>query len=163
MPRVDNELSILPSVLDRLLDDEPGTEREPIPNRFQNLRELKKAVTRDLEDLLNTRQEILEELPSEFAEVSRSLVSYGLPDFTSFSLLSKHDRNRIRRAVEQAIANFEPRLARVNVTLEPPRDNDRAVRFHIEALLRLEPAPELVTFDAVLQLTTQKYVVQGHD
>lgn len=163
MPRVDNELSILPSVLDRLLDDEPGTLREPIPNRFQNLRELKKAVTRDLEDLLNTRQEILEELPSEFAEVSRSLVSYGLPDFTSFSLLSKHDRNRIRRAVEQAIANFEPRLARVNVTLEPPRDNDRAVRFHIEALLRLEPAPELVTFDAVLQLTTQKYVVQGHD
>jgi type VI secretion system protein ImpF len=163
MPRVDNELSILPSVLDRLLDDEPGTEREPIPNRFQNLRELKKAVTRDLEDLLNTRQEMLEELPSEFAEVSRSLVSYGLPDFTSFSLLSKHDRNRIRRAVEQAIANFEPRLARVSVTLEPPRDNDRAVRFHIEALLRLEPAPELVTFDAVLQLTTQKYVIQGHD
>lgn len=162
MPRVDNELSILPSVLDRLLDDEPGTSREPIPNRFQNLRELKKAVTRDLEDLLNTRQEMLEELPSEFAEVSRSLVSYGLPDFTSFSLLSKHDRNRIRRAVEQAIANFEPRLARVNVTLEPPRDNDRALRFHIEALLRLEPAPELVTFDAVLQLTTQKYVVQGH-
>ena len=163
MPRVDNELSILPSVLDRLLDDEPGTSREPIPNRFQNLRELKKAVTRDLEDLLNTRQEMLEELPSEFAEVSRSLVSYGLPDFTSFSLLSKHDRNRIRRAVEQAIANFEPRLARVNVTLEPPRDNDRALRFHIEALLRLEPAPELVTFDAVLQLTTQRYVVQGHD
>jgi len=149
--------------LDRLLDDEPGTSREPIPNRFQNLRELKKAVTRDLEDLLNTRQEMLEELPSEFAEVSRSLVSYGLPDFTSFSLLSKHDRNRIRRAVEQAIANFEPRLARVNVTLEPPRDNDRALRFHIEALLRLEPAPELVTFDAVLQLTTQRYVVQGHD
>jgi type VI secretion system protein ImpF len=163
MPRFDNELSILPSVLDRLLDDEPGTEREPIPNRFQNLRELKKAVTRDLEDLLNTRQEMLEELPSEFAEVSRSLVSYGLPDFTSFSLLSKHDRNRIRRAVEQAIANFEPRLARVNVTLEPPRENDRALRFHIEALLRLEPAPELVTFDAVLQLTTQKYVIQGHD
>ena len=163
MPRFDNELSILPSVLDRLLDDEPGTERDPIPNRFQNLRELKKAITRDLEDLLNTRQEILEDLPSEFAEVSRSLVSYGLPDFTSFSLLSKHDRNRIRRAVEQAIANFEPRLARVNVTLEPPRDNDRALRFHIEALLRLEPAPELVTFDAVLQLTTQKYVIQGHD
>jgi len=149
--------------LDRLLDDEPGTLREPTPNRFQNLRELKKAVTRDLEDLLNTRQEMLEELPSEFVEVSRSLVSYGLPDFTSFSLLSKHDRNRIRRAVEQAIANFEPRLARVNVTLEPPRDHDRAVRFHIEALLRLKPAPELVTFDAVLQLTTQKYVIQGHD
>lgn len=163
MPRVDNELSILPSLLDRLLDDEPGALREPIPNRFQNLRELKKAVTRDLENLLNTRQEMLEELPSEFTEVSRSLISYGLPDFTSFSLLSKHDRSRIRRALEQAIATFEPRLGRVRVSLEPPRDYERALRFRIEALLRVEPAPELVTFDAELQLTTQTYTVQGHD
>lgn len=163
MPRVDNEVSLLPSVLDRLLDDEPGALREPIPNRFQNLRELKKAVTRDLEDLLNTRQERLQELPSEFAEVGRSLISYGLPDFTSFSLLSKHDRNRIRRALEQAIATFEPRLDRVRVNLEPPREYERALRFRIEALLRVEPAPELVTFDAELQLTTQKYTVQGHD
>jgi type VI secretion system protein ImpF len=134
-----------------------------MPNHFHNLRELKKAVTRDLEDLLNTRQEMLEELPSEFVEVSRSLVSYGLPDFTAFSLLSKHDRNRIRRALEQAIATFEPRLDRVSVALEPPREHDRALRFHIEAMLRVQPAPEPVSFDAVLQLTTQKYVVQGQD
>jgi type VI secretion system protein ImpF len=163
MQRVDNELSILPSVLDRLLDDEPGALREPIPNRFQNLRELKKAVTRDLENLLNTRQEMLEELASEFTEVGRSLIIYGLPDFTSFSLLSKHDRNRMRRALEQAIATFEPRLDRVRVSLEPPREYERALRFRIEALLRVDPAPELVTFDAELQLTTQKYTVQGHD
>jgi type VI secretion system protein ImpF len=163
MPRVDNELSILPSILDRLLDDEPGTSREPVPNRFQNLRELKNAVTRDLEDLLNTRQEMLEELPSEFTEVGRSLLSYGLPDFTSFSLLSKHDRSRIQRAVERAISTFEPRLDRVRVSLELPRERDRALHFHIEALLRVEPAPEAVTFDAELQLTTQKYIVQGRD
>jgi type VI secretion system protein ImpF len=163
IPRVDNELSLLPSVLDRLLDDEPGTSREPMPNRFQNLRELKRAVTRDLEDLLNTRQEMLEELPSEFSEVSRSLISYGLPDFTSFSLLNKHDRSRIQRALERAIATFEPRLDRVRVGLEVPRERERALRFHIEALLRVEPAPEPVTFDAELQLTTQKYTVQGHD
>jgi type VI secretion system protein ImpF len=163
MARVDNELSLLPSVFDRLLDDEPGTLREPVSKRFQNLRELKKAITRDLENLLNARQEILEELPSEFSEVSRSLVSYGLPDFTSFSMLSKHDRNRIHRALERVIATFEPRLDRVRVTIEPPRDHERALRFHIEALLPVEPAPEPVTFDAELQLTTQKYIVQGHN
>ena len=100
----------MPSILDRLLDDEPEVSREPLPNRFQNLSQLKKAVARDLEALLNTRQEILEEVPSEFTEVSRSLLTYGLPDFTSFSLLSMNDRNRIRRALEQAIATFEPRL-----------------------------------------------------
>ena len=56
----------VPSILDRLLDDEPQELWEPLPNRFQNLSQLKKAVARDLEALLNTRQEILEELPSEF-------------------------------------------------------------------------------------------------
>ena len=79
---------IVPSILDRLLDDEPEVSREPLPNRFQNLSQLKKAVARDLEALLNTRQEILEELPPEFTEVSRSLITYGLPDFSSLSLLN---------------------------------------------------------------------------
>ena len=163
MPKSDHELRIVPSILDRLLDDEPEVLRESLPNRFQNVFQLKKAVARDLEALLNTRQELLEEVPSEFTEVGRSLVTYGLPDFSSFSLLNINDRNRIRRALEQAIATFEPRFERVRVNLEPPREQDRTLRFRIEALLRLEPASEPVTFDAVLRLNTQQYVVQGQD
>ena len=162
MPKSDYE-SIVPSILDRLLDDEPEVSRELLPNRFQNLSQLKKAVARDLEALLNTRQEILEEISPEFIEVSRSLVTYELPDFSSSSVLSTNDRNRIRRALEQAVATFEPRFERVRVHLEAPRDQDRTLRFRIEALLRVEPAPEPVTFDAVLRLNTQQYVVQGQD
>jgi len=163
MPKSDHELRIVPSILDRLLDDEPEVLRESLPNRFQNVFQLKKAVARDLEALLNTRQELLEEVPSEFTEVGRSLVTYGLPDFSSFSLLNINDRNRIRRALEQAIATFEPRFERVRVNLEPPREQDRTLRFRIEALLRIEPASEPVTFDAVLRLNTQEYMVQGQD
>jgi type VI secretion system protein ImpF len=158
MPKSDYE-HIVPSILDRLMDDEPEVSRESLPNRFQNLSQLKKAVARDLEALLNTRQEILEEVPPEFIEVSRSLVTYGLPDFSSFSVLSMNDR----RALEQAIATFEPRFERVRVNLELPREQDRTLRFRIEALLRVEPAPEPVTFDAVLRLNTQEYVVQGQN
>jgi type VI secretion system protein ImpF len=88
------------------------------------------------------------------------LVTYGLPDFTSYSLLTQDDRNRIRRAVEDAINIFEPRLLRVRVTLEAPREHDRGLRFRIDALLRVDPSPEPVTFDAVLQLNTQQYVIQ---
>ena len=131
--------------------------------RFQSVRELEKAVARDLETLLNTRQETLEELPVEFAEASRSLLAYGLPDFSAFSLDSGSDRNQVRRVVEQTIIVFEPRLDRVRVTLEPPRNQDRGLRFRIDAMLRVEPAPEPVTFDAVLQLNTQQYIVRGQD
>ena len=151
MARVDNEVNLLPSVLDRLLDNEPGVSREPAPSRSQNLRQLKLAVARDLEALLNARQEVLEELPQEFTEVARSLVTYGLPDFTSYSLLNDSDRLRIRRALERAIATFEPRLERVRVTLEAPRVYDQALSFRVEALLRVEPMPEPVRFDAMLQ------------
>jgi type VI secretion system protein ImpF len=150
-------------VLDRLLDDEPDVSREPLSSRFQDLRRVKQAVVRDLEALLNTRQEILDELSPEFTEARRSLLTYGLPDFTTCTLLSLTDRNRIRRVLEQAIAIFEPRLDRVRVTLDTPRQYEQLLRFRIEAWLRVEPAPEPVAFDAMLQLSTQEYTVQGRD
>src|SRR5438132_350924 len=132
MARVDHKIGIVPSILDRLLDAEPGNTREPLADHFQNLRELEAVVARDLELLLNTKRESLAELPTEFTEVNRSLVTYGLPDFTDFSLDSIEDRSRILRTVEQAITNFEPRLQNVHVAIEPPRPHDRGLRFRIE-------------------------------
>ena len=160
MARIDSDVNIVPSILDRLLDDEPEISTEPASTRIKNLRSLERSVARDLEALLNSRQETLQELPSEFREVSRSLLTYGLPDFTSFSLLTQEDRLRIRRSVEDAINRFEPRLSRVRVALEAPREHDRGLRFRIDAFLRVDPSPEPVTFDAVLQMNTQQYVIQ---
>ena len=160
MARAD-EVVVVPSLLDRLLDDAPSVSQEPAQRRVQNVSELKKSVARDLEELLNTRREVLQESPTEFTELTHSLVMYGLPDFTSFNLLSHQDRNRVRRALEQTIAVFEPRLRHVRVVLDEPRHNDRALRFRVEALLHVEPASEPVRFDAVLRLNTQEYIVQG--
>jgi type VI secretion system protein ImpF len=160
MARADFNINIVPSVLDRLLDNEPHVSKEPPSSRTQDLRALQAAVGRDLEALLNSRREALEDLPNDFVELNRSLMIYGLPDLTSLSLLNQADRNRVRRAVENAIAIFEPRLSRVRVALEAPREHDRGLRFRVDALLRVDPTPEPVSFDAVLQLTTQQYVIQ---
>ena len=163
MPRPEHEPNLLPSVLDRLLDDRPGVASEPVASRAQNLRVLKKSVARDLEALLNTRQEALEALPEELPELGRSILTYGLPDFTSFNLGATDDRMRVRRCLEDAITNFEPRLRRIRVSIEPQREHDRTLRFRVDALLRTDPSPEPVMFDMVLQLNTQEYVVQGRD
>jgi len=154
---------IVPSLLDRLLDDNPDEQQEPITSRFQDVRDLRASVARDLENLLNTRREALDELPTEFANVNRSLLVYGLPDFTAFNLLDPSDLDRLRRAIENAIANFEPRLQLVRAQMEPLQPNDRAVRFRIEAMLRIDPTPEPVVFDTVLQLGRQEYIVKGPD
>ena len=155
-----DEINIKPSLLDRLLDDEPSVSQEPEHRRHHTVQQLKKSVARDLEALLNTRQEMLSELPEEFVELNQALVTYGLPDFTSMNLLSVADRNRIRRSLENTVTTFEPRLQNVRVVIEDSQ-NDRTLRFRIEAFLHVEPAAESVTFDAVLRLTTKEYVIQG--
>jgi type VI secretion system protein ImpF len=75
--------------------------------------------------------------------------------------LGEKDRARIRRILEETILTFEPRLLRVRVTLEPRREYDKALRFRVDALLRVDPAPAPVTFDTVWRVETQEYTVQG--
>src|SRR5213593_5016065 len=99
MPRTDNELRITISVLDRLIDYEPEISREPIASRSKNLRELKQSVKRDLEWLLNTRQNATE-LPAELKETNNSVASFGLPDFSTFSTDSEEDQKQIKREIE---------------------------------------------------------------
>lgn len=144
------------SLIDRLVET-------PLPEdagRRISLQDVRAGISRDLEHLLNTRSEGARLIPEAFKECRGSSLTYGIPDFSSYSLLSPHDRDRIRRALEQAIGLHEPRLTRVRVTLEPQRELDRALRFRIDALMTLGPQGEKVQFDAVLQLNTQTYMVR---
>jgi len=145
-----------PAGVDRVIvigDSVPNDPTIPFVQRFPHATEA----------LLNTRRETLEELDEAWVETRMSLMTYGLPDFTAFSVLGEKDRARIRRALEQTIAAFEPRLDRIHITLDAPRAHDRALRFRVDALLRIDPSPEPVTFDTVLQLPSQQYVVRGDD
>jgi type VI secretion system protein ImpF len=160
MSRNDNEIRITPSVLDRLVDYEPQMSREAVSSRAKSLRQMKASIKRDLEWLLNTRR-TADDISPDLKEVSNSLAAYGLPDFTTANIKSPADQNRLRRALETAISAFEPRLEDVTVTIDPMRDLDRVMRFRIDARLRVEPAPEPVTFDTFLQLGSGQYSVQG--
>jgi type VI secretion system protein ImpF len=160
---MNRQLGSMPSLLDRLIDDEPNVQQESLNHRAQDLRELKRSVARDLENMLNTQREALKDVPSEFVEVNQSLLVYGLPDFSSFNLLSPGDGDLLCRAIERVISNFEPRLQRPNVRMEAPNQSERVFRFRVDALFRIEPAPEPVVFDTTLQLGTQEYQVKGTD
>jgi type VI secretion system protein ImpF len=166
------DIKTTPSLLDRLFDNQPlppweklGREREMRlqSKRFQDVQDLKRCVARDLELLLNTKRELQSDLPDEAVDLKRSLVTYGLPDFTAYSLSSKMERNRIARAMEQSISIHESRLRRVRIVIDDPKPFERALRFRVDALLQVEPAREPVSFDAVLQLSTQQYQVKGKE
>ncbi len=159
MARTDNELRVTTSVLDRLLDYEPEITREPIASRSKNLRQLKQSVQRDLEWLLNTRQ-VAGGLPSELKETNNSVAAFGLPDFSSLSIDSADDQKFIKREIEEAVRRFEQRLEGVVVSIEPVRPTERVLRFRIDARLKIDPAPEPITFDTVLQLGSGQYQVR---
>jgi type VI secretion system protein ImpF len=156
----DNDTRITPSVLDRLIDREPGLAREAPASRLQSLNEMKQAVKRDLEWLLNARQ-MVGGVPPELKELNRSLAAYGLPDFSAVSVKSPADQLWMQRALEITISVFEPRLENVTVSLSQVRDLDHKLRFRIEARIKVEPTPEPVTFDTVLQASTNQYVVKA--
>ncbi len=160
MAQPESDLELRPSVLDRLIDDEPQVGTEGQSSRGGRLSDLKKAVKRDLEWILNSRQ-ILVDVPPGLSHVEESLVTFGLPDFTHASLSTADDQDRLRRTIERAIARFEPRLSDVNVALIELREFDRSLRFRIDATLKVEPKPEPITFDSLLQLPTKAFVVQG--
>jgi type VI secretion system protein ImpF len=162
MARKATHLTILPSLLDRLIDHEPTNRNEPASWRTQSLKEVKQAVRRDLEWLLNTRRTIFEPASSA-KELWDSVYCYGLPDSTGLPVKSEQDRARLARAMEVAISTFEPRLINISVKILPVATTAQVVRFQIEAMLRTEPAPERVFFDSKLEITSGEFAVGEED
>jgi type VI secretion system protein ImpF len=161
MARWEPEQTVTQSVLERLIDREPGNSSDTPPTRAQSVRQLKASLRRDLEYLLNTRR-TPDAVGSEFRELERSLFNYGLPDVTSLSWDSQRDRARLARMIEHTLGIFEPRLRQVKVlTLESAPGAQQVLRFQIEGLLDMDPSPELISFDSVLQLSSGEYRVKG--
>lgn len=159
MSRFDNEIRVRPSVLDRLIDYEPEYSREAAASRVKNLRILKQSVRRDLEWLLNTRATL--DVPPELKEVQASLAVYGLPDMTTISAKNPADKSRLRRSVERVLETFEPRLEGVVVTLDQELGPGLSMKFRIDARLKVDPAPEPVSFDTLLQIGSGEFHVKG--
>lgn len=162
MARSDATGPVTLSVLDRLIDHEPKQGSELPLTRAQSLRELKSALKRDLEWLFNTRRSI-EPAADSARETLRSVHNYGLEDISSKSVLSKKDHNDLVRDMEVALAIFEPRLKRAKVRVEVTGGSTRALKFVIEGLLCMDPAPEPVRFDTMLELGKGAYEVRGDD
>jgi len=155
----ENEIRITPSIVDRLLDFEPRVSSEAPKSRSQGLRELKQSVRRDLEWLLNTRHSA-EKVPDGLEEVNKSIAVYGLPDFTGLSSKNIDDRKSLIRNIETALKTFEPRFMNLKVALVESDEQERGVKFQIQAILRIEPTPEPVVFDTVLQVGSGEFKVE---
>lgn len=143
-------------LLDRLMDEGGGAAPA------LSLAQLKDSVARDLEALLNTRVALPDGLLDGYPESACSVLNYGLIDFAGMCLSSSIDRARICASLKAAIERHEPRLHSVSARLQAQAGSINRVDFVIAALLDASPAGEPVRFDAVLQPSTQRYLI-AHD
>jgi type VI secretion system protein ImpF len=156
MAHMDPNDGMTPSIIDRLIDPDSGGTAW---RRGYGIEEITAVVQRDLEDVLNTRQSHAG-LPEGFAEVHNSIVTYGLPDFTSLKAVTPQQRDNVGRLIANIITRFEPRLNDIRVTVLDPGDaKTPSIRFRVDARLFVDPSPE-VAFDTILELTSGHYSVK---
>jgi type VI secretion system protein ImpF len=154
LARSATETMVTQSVLDRLMsvEDWPTT-------RAQSIRFFKDSLKRDLEWLLNTRRSPMPEMEA-YPGAQGSILDFGLPDISSLGLTSASDHRHLRLAMEACLRSYEPRLMNIRVTLEDPDKVERRLRFHIEGAMKLDPAPEEIAFDTVLEIASGEYKVK---
>ena len=155
---------LVPSLLDRLLDDDPTVQNEPPWRQTTIIRNVRESVCRDLRTLLNSHR-WLEHIPASLKELETSLVNYGLPDFQSLELRQGQSAVRLSRLIEETVRSFEPRLQGIRVTpVEGDtlmKDGSRTLRFNIEAVLVVEPLREPVFLTSELNLSRGDFQVAG--
>lgn len=159
MARTELDRAVRPSLLDRLTDDEPRVSADRSTTREESARAYRLSVQRDVEWLLNTRRSIVPVLASQ-PQVRNSVHEYGVPDTTGVAIGTSAGQRQLTEDIRDAIERFEPRLTNVRIVLVASSQVQAPqVRFSIEATLRMDPSPEQVVFDTVLEISSGTYDV----
>lgn len=139
------------SLLDRLVDLNPGSEGELRPLRTLDREELKASVRRDLQWLLNTRTSVPAHLIDEH---ELTVMEYGIPDFGSYFPENPDHCMLLAKRITRSISAFEPRLKNVRVVVEPEMLDEKTLKVRMDAEMIWETVTEPVSFETVFQHQT---------
>ena len=151
-----------PSLLDRLTDDNRGSQRESRERWVLTLQQLRSAVLRDLSWLLNTDNLHTAELAAH-PHVAQSVLNYGFPDLSGLTATNVK-ATELTRVVRQVIRDFEPRLlpnsVQVKAVVSEDQYNPNAVTFEIKADLWAQPVPVDLLLRTEIDLETGQVTVR---
>ena len=149
------------SILDRLIDEAPDRAVDPSMSFVDQVREVREAIRRDLEALLNTRR-CPTTPPTALSELRDALVSYGVDGIVSANLMTDQAKLKLAEAIERRVALFETRLADIRVTILKSRTmTERALRMRIQATFRLHEGMPPISFESTIDPSTQSVLVEA--
>ena len=154
--------SLQPSLLDRLIDDEPGKRRESHDKRVISMSRLRQSVLRDLAWLLNTTHLASTEVLDDYPLVARSVLNYGVSELSG-QLVSSLDTSQMERTLHQAIVEFETRIQpqslRIRMLRERALESHNRLVFEIEGQLWAVPAPSHLLLRTEIDLDEGKVLL----
>ena len=157
---------LLPSLLDRLTDDNPGDVSEARERRAETMVQLRSATLRDLEWLLNTSNIESEVNLSEYPELGTSVINYGLPNLAGNTVTSV-DFGLLESSIRKAIQAYECRIlqdtVRVTSVLSEDAVHANSVTFKIEGTLWGNPMPEPLFLRTEVDLEIGEVVLKESD
>lgn len=134
-------------LFERLVDEQPRNPIEARPLRIHEEYSVRRSVQTELVRLLNTRCPGTR-WPLDAEE--RTILDYGIPDFSWMSAASGSDLEELAKIVERAIAAYEPRLRQVHVTITPSSTDHTAAQGGIQAMLVIGKVMEPISFPLVI-------------
>ena len=154
MSRTELDRTVQPSLLDRLTDEDPRDSADRAVSREASTKAFRMAV-----QLWNTRRSIVP-VSAAHPELRRSVHEFGLPDTSGISMATGEGRQQLTDDIADTVRRFEPRLMNVAVRLlDADQVKAPQVRFAVEATLRMDPSPERIVFDTVLEIASGTYAV----
>ena len=132
---------LYPSLLDRLIDDDPGRATEPRESRSATLQRLRENVLRDLNWLFNATQSSID-FDGDML-LAGSVINYGLPPLAGRPA-SQYDLGELARVLREVILRFEPRILAHTLKVSAERvraDSHNVLGFRIEGQLWSQPIP----------------------
>lgn len=160
MPELTPQERLQPALLDRLIDEEPGTLQEPRERRVMSKSRLRQAVLRDLAWLFNATRLEGETSLASVPYARRSVINFGLPALSG-KASSSLDVTDLERAIRQAILDFEPRILPSTLEVQAlkqtdPLEHHNVVGVQIRGELWAQPVPLELLVRTEIDLETGK-------
>ncbi|CBA29062.1 type VI secretion system baseplate subunit TssE [Cronobacter turicensis] len=146
-----------PTLLDRLLDEEPKARHEAHDASFISARHYRQRVLRDIDILLNnTNIEALID-PERHPAVIDSVINHGLAPLSG-KYATPHSGSAVEQAIRNALLRFEPRIIASSLVVRPKRQPavGTTLLFEIAALLYWQPEPIGLTVSGSYDTETEK-------
>jgi type VI secretion system protein ImpF len=143
VPRIIEGASV--PLFDRLVDLTPEERREAPSWRRLSRDEAKDSVARELAHLFDARRAEPLEIAAERSDLT--VLDYGIPDYGNRAPADSVSCRLYERAIQRAIAAFEPRLIGPDVELETIAGRPSVLRARITGVLATGDIVEPVSFE----------------